>query len=95
VKRALLFLTVSAFVILIFTPVAMAQDYAADEGSSASATATAMAGSEATAKQLPETGYLKKTGGPSLAGPIVLAAAATVVTGVVALRATLRRYSSS
>jgi hypothetical protein len=103
VKRLCLFLTVGGLLILC-TSVAVAQDYTGGGGSSASATPTATASSTstasstATAGRLPETGphyRLKKTGGFPLTGPLVLAAVATAAAGVAAIRAVLRRYTSS
>jgi hypothetical protein len=104
VKKTLLLLTVSAVVILLLSPAATAQNYTGDKGNTASPTATTTptadataspsATATATASQLPQTGYLKRTGGPSLATPLALVALVMVGSGVAA-RALLRRYTSS
>jgi hypothetical protein len=103
VKKTLLLLTVNAVVILLLSPAATAQNYTGDKGNTASPTATTptadataspTATATATASQLPQTGYLKRTGGPSLATPLALVALVMVGSGVAA-RALLRRYTSS
>lgn len=98
-RKTFRLLTISTMVVLLLVVTAAAQAYAEDGKNKSGPSPTATAAESSS--QVPQTGRrneiksLRKTGGLSLAGPVVLASLGVVIGSGVAIRLVLHRYTSS
>jgi hypothetical protein len=87
VKKMLLLLSATVMMVLLFTPVALADHHTAMSTATATATSSATASPTATATAT----ALPKSGGPPLAGPVTLLASLALMASGVGALALLRR----